>query len=134
MLGLVREALGYPTPAELGERLATVDPGALLRSATHHRVTALIHGPLAARGDVRPEITTGSMAALLWARAMQRQLLEEFAVAARALEEAGVPWVVLKGPALAEVVYTPAQMRSYSDLDLLVARDRFRPAVLALED
>ncbi|HMK96301.1 MAG TPA: nucleotidyltransferase family protein, partial [Acidimicrobiales bacterium] len=49
-----------------------------------------------------------------------------------ALESAGVAWVVLKGPALAELSYghTP---RGYSDLDLLVAPSRFKEAVRALE-
>src|SRR4051812_15566114 len=133
-LGLVREALGYPTTADVGALLATVDAGDLLRNAKYPRVIALIHRPLLARREVRPEITDRAMAAELWARATQRQLLNELAAAAQALDSAAVRWVVLKGPALAEVVYTRAQMRTYGDLDLLVTRDRFRLAARALED
>ncbi len=58
--------------------------------------------------------------------------LAVLARAGHALEEAGVAWVVLKGPVLAELCYGPAA-RGYTDLDLLVPARQFGPAVRALE-
>jgi hypothetical protein len=40
---------------------------------------------------------------------------------AAGLEAAGVPFVLLKGPALAALLYRPGEVRSYLDLDVLVA-------------
>jgi Uncharacterised nucleotidyltransferase len=41
----------------------------------------------------------------------------------RALRQAGVRPLLLKGPALAELLYRPGELRSYVDVDLLVAPD-----------
>jgi hypothetical protein len=49
-----------------------------------------------------------------------------------ALEGAGLPWAVLKGPVLAEISYGRAS-RGYSDIDLVVPASRLREAVAALE-
>ena len=132
-LGLVREALGYPSSPALDEQLSKVDPEALSRSTAYHRVSTLVHGPLTARSGLERDLVSRYTGAHLLARAAQRQLLAELAVAAGVLDEAGVSWLILKGPALAEVVYTPTQLRSYTDLDVLVRRDQFRTAVAAFE-
>lgn len=51
---------------------------------------------------------------------------------ANALEDVDVPWVVLKGPVLAELSYKNT-VRGYSDLDLMVPARQLRRAVNALE-
>ncbi|MDX6664460.1 MAG: putative nucleotidyltransferase, partial [Solirubrobacteraceae bacterium] len=43
------------------------------------------------------------------------------AEAAGAMSAAGVPVVLLKGPAIAQWLYDPCEQRGYSDADLLVA-------------
>jgi hypothetical protein len=48
-----------------------------------------------------------------------------------ALREAQVPWVVVKGPVLAELAYGGAP-RYYSDLDVVVPAERFRQALEVL--
>jgi hypothetical protein len=50
----------------------------------------------------------------------------------KALNEAEVPWAVLKGPVLAELSYQQTT-RGYSDLDLLVPAAQFATAIRALE-
>lgn len=45
-----------------------------------------------------------------------------------AMAEAGVPTIVLKGPAVASTFYPDRAWRSYGDLDLLVAADDWRGA------
>ncbi len=52
-------------------------------------------------------------------------LLEELS---SAMAEAGVPTIVLKGPAVASTFYPDRAWRSYGDLDLLVAADDWRGA------
>ena len=48
----------------------------------------------------------------------------EFHRVARALGEAGIPLIALKGLHLAELVYRDISLRTMSDLDILVPRDR----------
>lgn len=50
---------------------------------------------------------------------------------AQSLEAAGVAWVVLKGPVLAELAYKPSA-RGYTDLDIMVAPHQFETAARAL--
>jgi hypothetical protein len=50
-----------------------------------------------------------------------------------ALSEAGIPWLALKGPVLAEAVYARSDLRAYADLDLLVPPVWLGPAMGALE-
>ena len=51
-----------------------------------------------------------------------------------ALDARGLAWLTFKGPVLAESVYSRADLRSYGDLDVLVAPDRLGSAVTALGD
>ena len=48
------------------------------------------------------------------------------------LDAAAVPFMVVKGPVLAEVIYPRNDMRSYGDLDLVIHRRVFGDAVTAL--
>jgi hypothetical protein len=68
------------------------------------------------------------------AREARRQdELERAAVAAvTALESAGVDSVLLKGPALAQRLYTEGEARGYFDIDLLVPRAKLTTAQRAL--
>lgn len=49
-------------------------------------------------------------------------------------DDAGLTWVVMKGPVLADLLYAHAGDRRYGDLDLLVDRRDFGAAVDALEE
>lgn len=49
------------------------------------------------------------------------------------LDTIGEPWVVVKGPVLAELAYPFPELRSYADLDVLVHPRAFGEAVAALE-
>src|SRR5215213_4879318 len=52
--------------------------------------------------------------------------------ATRALEQAGVPAIVLKGPSIATWLYVDGGARPYDDCDLLVPLERFPDARRAL--
>lgn len=56
-------------------------------------------------------------------------ILEHGRRALRALSEAGIPAIVLKGAALVETVYEEPALRPMEDYDVLVPREHFRRAV-----
>ncbi|MGH7542013.1 MAG: nucleotidyltransferase family protein, partial [Gemmatimonadota bacterium] len=53
--------------------------------------------------------------------------------AARILEGAQLPWMVVKGPALAYTIYARPDLRDYGDLDLVVRREDFGDVLDAFE-
>jgi hypothetical protein len=59
-------------------------------------------------------------------------LFRELGRILRALDEAGVPVIVLKGAALAEAVYGNIALRPMADLDLLVPHESLAPTLAAL--
>ena len=59
--------------------------------------------------------------------------LTDLAYLDSALGDADIPWMVFKGPTLAEPVHGSAQHRSYGDLDVLVRATSLRDALCALE-
>lgn len=58
----------------------------------------------------------------------------EFRRVARALGEAGIPLIALKGLHLAELVYRDISLRPMSDLDILVPRDRVADCIAVLRN
>jgi hypothetical protein len=54
------------------------------------------------------------------------------AAAVRALDDAGIASVILKGPSITRWLYEPEDARAYVDCDLLVAPDTFAAAVQTL--
>ncbi|WP_249020814.1 nucleotidyltransferase family protein [Conexibacter sp. S30A1] len=54
------------------------------------------------------------------------------AAAVSALDDSGIPSVILKGPSITRWLYEPEDARAYVDCDLLVAPDTFAAAVQAL--
>ncbi|MFE6971592.1 nucleotidyltransferase family protein [Isoptericola sp. NPDC057653] len=105
----------------------------LADAAQDHRVLPAV----AKRVADRPDCPEPWRAPLRRARDEQvvRHLgaLAELTSLGAALDRAGVPWAVAKGPAAAALWAAP-DMREYYDLDLYVPRAAFRQAVEALED
>ena len=60
--------------------------------------------------------------------------IEDLKHAGAVLDAAGVPWVTVKGPVLAEQIWPSPDMRQYRDLDLIVDRRRFSKALASLQD
>lgn len=59
--------------------------------------------------------------------------LADLSVVGKSLDDAGVPWVVGKGPVAAGLLWPGVAMREYYDLDLYVPRTAFAAAVGAVE-
>jgi putative nucleotidyltransferase-like protein len=109
----------------------------LLRAAARHRVTALLHAErdgLQLARDFGPDLVDALEAAHLQTSrnvALQlleiRRLLEMFA-------EAGIPMLVVKGPALAVQSAGSVTARGYGDIDLFIAPEWVEASHLLLAD
>lgn len=120
-------------PEEAGPPPAV--PGTLrdvVVAARDHRVLPAVARHLATRDDCPPDWRP----LLRLARDDQvvRHLgaLGELAHLGAALDDAGVPWAVAKGPVAAGALWPALDMREYYDLDLYVERSRFEEAVVSL--
>ncbi|HMC40391.1 MAG TPA: nucleotidyltransferase family protein [Acidimicrobiales bacterium] len=124
---LLRILASGPAPPAEDIRAASE---ALVDWAVDQRVTGLLHVgagvELAQEAGARlTELTLADVGNHLRALLVLERL-------GRVLEVDEHPWVVLKGPVLAETAYAGVS-RPYSDLDLLVSPARFRTALERLE-
>ena len=95
----------------------------LVRAVRFHRIAPLAHVALR---EVRP-----GLAALLKGdrdAALRHHLNASSTLAAVGGTLAGIPWLVFKGPVLSEGLHPVAGLRSYGDLDVLVAPADLREA------
>ncbi len=103
-----------------------LDWGYLLHAARANRVLGMVFDGLSRRGllESTPEDFREGMEReyLADAVAIRRDLAGTARLAGR-MEAAGIPMVVLRGPALGLTVYARPFLRPFSDLDLLVLRD-----------
>jgi hypothetical protein len=131
---LLAAARAAVDPATVEEpAMEGVDWDAFLALAGRNRLLPLAHRLVAERAEVpervrsrlRAELAENGRAAL--ARSAELRRL------AGAMENAGVQAVAYKGPALAVRAYGHLALRTYSDLDLLVAPDDVPAAARVLE-
>jgi hypothetical protein len=111
-----------------------VDWDATLALAEKNRLTPLLHRLLAGRVEV-PEMVRATLRADYAANATEAlRLSGELRRLVVVLEKAGVASLAYKGPALAVRAYGEVALRTYSDLDLLVAPGDVPRASRALVD
>ena len=104
-----------------------------LAGATHfHGIAAYVHDALNRHPQV-PEDTREHVRQLRDRAAFNHlRTLADLAYLERVLD-GGVPWLIVKGPTLAEPVHGSAQRRSYGDLDAVVPARFLAAALEALE-
>jgi hypothetical protein len=111
-----------------------VDWDAALALAEKNRLTPLLHRLLAGRAEV-PQTVRATLRAAYAANAGEAlRLAGELRRLVSALEQAGVAALAYKGPALAVRAYGEVALRTYSDLDLLVAPGDVPRAARALAE
>lgn len=124
--------LDEPVPALRGH-VDRYGLAALAEAARRHGVTGCLWTALRGTGLTdRPgaaQVRAGYHAGL----ASHLRTLVDLALVGDALGPAGVDWLILKGPVLAETVYSRPDLRGYVDLDVLVPAVGFPAAVAALE-
>ena len=116
---------------EAVDAAGSLDLAAVTDAARFHGVTGCVYRSLQPL-DGRPG-ASGLVAAYHEAVGHHVRALGDLAALGRALDAAGVGWLVVKGPVLAEVVYPRSDLRSYTDLDVLVAGRDLGAALSAVE-
>ena len=122
-----------PRPVAAPGGLGALDPIAFAGAAAFHKVVAYVRESL----GQTPGVDQAVLDAL--ERVYEEQVrthlraLHDLAKVSARLGRAGVPWLVLKGPVLA-MRYPRADLRGYTDLDLVVPGTALNDAVAALDD
>lgn len=132
LVGCVGERVAA-SPAQLAELALRVDGALLMPAVRHHGIAGCVFVAVGRADVLAPDAARGLEQAYLAARARHLLMLEGLRWAADAFDGAGVPWATFKGPALSEVVYRRPDLRSYSDLDVVVSPAALDEAVRALE-
>jgi hypothetical protein len=123
-----------PDPRRVAELVAREDLDGLAFAAWFHGIGGYVHRAVA------PWLPEGSgelarLAVITERTAVQHlRMLADVRYLARVLGPQGIPWLVVKGPTLAEPIHGAATLRWYSDLDVLVSPAAFRDAIVALVD
>lgn len=133
------EAMLTALPGDFGaftEILETgVDWKAMLDTAALHGVEDYVfkqaaNAGVVLSGEVKQEAATRRACKVAWMLHLQTLLGR----ALDALDDHGIPAVLIKGPMLGERIYGDATFRSSTDLDILVKYDDLRRALTALRD
>jgi hypothetical protein len=125
---LLRSLPDQPAALETLAARAT-DWNAIVAYAERHGVLGVLHTPLLTCGMLPPAVQEH----LRWRRELEQmwegRQQEALAALLSALQTAGLPTVLLKGPLLGERLYGDASVRRSTDLDLLIAADHLEPAL-----
>jgi hypothetical protein len=119
---------------ELASLAAGAPVPALPEAAAMHRVSGTVLRGLEGIAGI-PDEVRAALAARRDQAAMNHLLIVgALSQIGRRFDEAGLSWVVMKGPVVAALLYPAVGERSYGDLDLLVDRRDFPKAMQILED
>ncbi|MBW1768122.1 MAG: nucleotidyltransferase family protein [Deltaproteobacteria bacterium] len=114
------------SPLDAGSRLTASDLKGAIEQALRHYITPLLYQRLK-RFDSSGVIPSDTMQALHenynWNAARNIRLFHHLSKALKTLNNAGIPFIVLKGAHLAEVVYRKAGERVMEDVDLLFRKN-----------
>lgn len=100
--------------------LTTTQLDELLLAAARHGVTGLLGAAADGTPGLAAHVRQGVERARRRVLRDHLRALGELAVVGAHLDAAQVPWMLVKGPALAAVAYPQPHLREYADLDVLV--------------
>jgi hypothetical protein len=118
----------------LGDLVRSAPISALPAAAELHRVAGSVLRGLGDVDGVPDEVLTRLAAVRQWSSLHHLLLTGALSQIGRAFGDAGLAWLVMKGPAVAALLYPEVTDRSYSDLDLLVHHRDYPRAMQILED
>lgn len=104
----------------------------LVERACHHRVPGVVYRSLSELGMDGAEFA-GLRTAYQMASLSHQRCLQELQTVAEALGKLEHPWLVVKGPVLAEIGYRDPGARLYEDLDIVVAATDLSTALAGIE-
>lgn len=105
----------------------------LPEAAHYHRVTGYVARQLRRLDDVPAAVVETLDASQRAARAQHLRVRAALEAFSQMMAGSAIPWLVVKGPVLAETVYHSADLRSYADLDVIVPAASFSETVTFLE-
>jgi hypothetical protein len=120
-------------PPELLRVLEAGQLGSLLQLARHHRVLPFVHRELREVDGVDVRTMQALDRHAVTQTANQMRIVTDLAGFAAMLAPIEVQWITFKGPVLAQRCYERPELRTYRDLDLLIARDDFPEVVTYLQ-
>jgi hypothetical protein len=116
-----------PTPSAAG-----LDD--LARRAEYHGISPLVHRCAPRLVDLDPRVRDTLEASYHHAVRRHLFILDDLASLHAWLGQLDEPWVVVKGPVLAETIYPRPDLRSYTDIDVVVPRPSFETVLEVLAD
>jgi hypothetical protein len=119
-------------PEALHRLVAGRDLAGLAEAAEAHRAIGGVYLALSAVPDVDLQVMSALHERYHRGIAAHLRALGDLAQLAPALDAAGLPWLVVRGPVLAECVYERAGLRLYRSLDLIVPQEAFPAALRAV--
>lgn len=122
-----------PRPLAPARAPGVLDPRALAGAADFHRVVAYVRESLRDTPGVDQAVLDALERMYQDQVRTHLRVLHDLSKVSAGLGRAGIPWLVLKGPVLA-TQYPRADLRGYTDLDLVVPGAALRDAVAALYD
>jgi hypothetical protein len=120
---------------EPSARLRGVDAERIVRAARHHGAAGYLYAALRDTGDRQtadPALVDALATAYHLGLGIAMRTTADLGTAAATLDGAGIPWMVVKGPAL-ERLHPEPGMRPYDDVDLVVPARSFAEAMDALD-
>ncbi|MDP8927922.1 MAG: nucleotidyltransferase family protein, partial [Actinomycetota bacterium] len=102
---------------------------ALVEAADRHGVVGYLREAARGAPNVHPQVAAALDSFYEQAVRTHLRALADLALIGPVLDARGVPWAVVKGPVLAETVYSRFDLRAYRDLDVLVAPAAFPDAL-----
>jgi hypothetical protein len=114
--------------------LADQDLRKLPEAAAFHGVVGCVYHSIRGSHAIQPDVADGLEATYHRTLFTHHKILATLRQLAPVLDSLGAPWLVMKGPILAETIYPRPDLRGYTDLDLLVPRQWLGRVILALEE
>jgi hypothetical protein len=119
-------------PEGIERLVAGHDPRAIGRAAADHGVMNLVYLTLRNLPDLDRELLSLLTTVYHLNLTHHMKVIGDVARLGEALDQRKIPFMVVKGPVLSEVVYPRNDLRAYDDVDLVVPRRRFADAISEL--
>jgi hypothetical protein len=114
--------------------LADEDLRLLPKAAAFHGVVGCVYHSIRGGHGIEPDVAGGLEATYHRAVFTHQKVLATLRQVTPVLDSLGAPWLVMKGPVLAETIYPRPDLRGYTDLDLLVPGAWLGRVIEALEE
>ena len=126
---LLLDCLSFQTDKAIAtrlEQLSLADWETMVRQSAKHGVTPLLYHRFRSTGTIAhipPEVAQELRRICLYSAERNMRRYHEFSRVLNALQKEGIPVIVLKGAALAEMIYENIALRPMADIDLLINSD-----------